>query len=189
MMIDPITLSLSFPIILSLVIRLLVPLLIFRWPFFGYVGAMLADALGDCMLVDLMGGSFGSGANYHIFDKWLDFYMITIAVIAALRFVKIEKLTSIILYLIRAIGIIFFEITQLHIFLVIFPNVFEFFFVFITFTKKFWKKFRLTKKNLWVVMTVLTVPKLILELLFHYLNVDQFFWNLWVNNKHLFIIK
>ena len=173
------------PIILSLLIRLIVPLLTLIFPFFGFIAAMLADSLADCMLVDILGGGFG--ANYHFFDKWLDFYMLAIAAIVSLRFKKLEKYTCLVLFSIRAVGIILFEITHSHLVLVFFPNVFEFFFVFITFTKIFWKKFELTKKNLVKILLIISVPKIILEILFHSLGIDQFFWQLWVNNKHLFI--
>ncbi len=175
------------PIILSLLIRLIVPLFTFISPFFGYVAAMLADAYADCTLVDLLGGGFG--ANYHFFDKWLDFYMLAIAAIVSLRFKKLEKYTCLVLFSIRAVGIILFEITNNHIFLVIFPNIFEFFFVFITFTKIFWKKFELTKKNLVTVLLIVSVPKIILEILFHSLGVDQFFWNSWLQTKAWLQVK
>jgi hypothetical protein len=173
------------PIILSILIRLIVPLLTLQFPFFGFVAAIIADALGDCMLVDILGGGFGD--SYHLFDKWLDFYMITIAVIVSLRFKKLEKYTCLVLFSIRAVGIILFEITNSHLFLIIFPNIFEFFFVFITFTKIFWKKFELTKKNLVMVLLIISVPKIILEIIFHSLGLDQFFWNLWLQTKGLFI--
>lgn len=171
------------PIIVSLLVRLLVPLLIFRWRFTGYLAAILADSWGDCLLVDLLGGSFGSGANYQAFDKWLDLYMITIAVIVSLRFAKIEKWTSVILYSIRVIGVILFEITQLQTLLVFFPNVFDFFFLFIVIVKKFWPNFRLTKKNIWLVLIALTISKSIQEVSLHYFGFDQFFWNLWLKIK------
>lgn len=142
---------------------------------------MIGDALADCMLVDILGGSFSSGAAYHLFDKWLDLYMITIAAIVSLRFKKLEKYTCLVLFVIRAIGIILFEMTNNHLFLIIFPNIFEFFFVFITFTKIFWKKFELTKKNIIWVLLIISVPKIILEIIFHSLGADQFFWQLWLN--------
>ena len=165
------------PIVYSAIIRTLVPLLILRRPFYGYAASMLADALGDCILVDLLGGSF---QDYHFFDKIFDLYMLTIAVIASLKFEKLEKLTSIVLYSIRALGLILFEITGLRILLVLFPSVFEFYFIFITWAKKFRPSFRLTKKNIAKVIILLAVPKIILEILMHQSGADQVIWNLWV---------
>ena len=174
------------PIILSLLIRLIVPLFTLIFPFFGYVAAMLADCFGDASLVSLLGGYFGT--NYHLFDKALDFYMITIAAIVSLRFIKIEKWTSINLYAIRVIGLIIFEITQLRIMLVFFPNVFEFFFVFITAAHKFKPKFKLTIKNIWIVLIILTIPKIILEILIHYLGFDKILWSSWLIIKGLLFL-
>jgi hypothetical protein len=168
------------PIIYMFLIRLLVPLLIFRWNFYGFVAAMLGDTYADVILLDLFGRSV---ENYHTLDKMLDIYMLTIALIASLRFDKLEKSLSIALYGIRAVGLLFFFLTNLRVLLVFFPNVFEFYFLFIAAAKKFWPSFKLTKKNAAVVIAALAVPKLILELLMHHLGFDMYLWGIWIKIK------
>jgi len=175
------------PIIISLLARLLIPLLIFRWRFTGYITAVLADSWLDCILVNISGGSFGSSINYQVFDKWLDLYMITIMVIVSLKFAKLEKLTSITLYSIRAVGIILFEITKLQVVFVFFPDIFNFFYIFIVGVKKFWPKFKLTKKNFWIVIALVTIPKLVHEITLHFFGFDHILWNFWLKTRMIIL--
>ena len=172
-------------LIYVLAIRLLVPLLIFRWPFYGFIAALLGDAWGDAILLDLIGSGFGD--NYHQIDKLLDLYMFTIAMIASFKFKALERNVSIALYALRAAGILLFELTHARIFLVLFPNVFEFFFVFITGAKKFFPKFNFTKKNAAIILIALAVPKIIQEILMHQLGFDLLMWNLWLKIKELLL--
>lgn len=112
--------------LLIAVVRVLGSLPVLRWPFAGGILAVLVDLL-DLILLDWLDPL--AFVHYQAFDKYLDqVYMLTFLVVA-LRWQGIERNVAVALYLFRLVGFIAFELTGARISLVLFPNVFEIWFL------------------------------------------------------------
>ena len=68
-----------------IVLRLIVPVSIFRWPLAGGVASMVLDGL-DVVLVDVLANLLGRGAGfgdtYQTMDKSLDIYYLSFELLA-----------------------------------------------------------------------------------------------------------
>jgi hypothetical protein len=146
-------------------IRLLVPLLILRWPLWGGIAAIVADNL-DVVLASLI--EWGGIWNYHRLDKLLDSYYLTVMAAVALRWDTPARETSLVLYVFRLIGVILFETTGIRKFLFFFPAVFETFFLFNAARLQFFSQYALTTPRLVFWLIVVSIPKLVQEYFIHY---------------------
>jgi hypothetical protein len=107
---------------------------VLRWPLAGAIIAMLVD-LSDLFMMDLI--HLGGVKDYQAFDKYLDqVYMLTFLAVALRRQPPVRNI-SIALYVYRLAGFIVFEVTESRDLLLLFPNVFEFWFVFVAGLKFF----------------------------------------------------
>jgi hypothetical protein len=110
-------------------LRLGIPLFIPRYPLPAIIAALVLDGVDQTVFqrytdLDL--------TSYQSYDKALDIYYLAIAYLATLR--NWENLlafeTSRFLYYFRLVGVAIFEVTQVRAMLLIFPNTFEYFFIF-----------------------------------------------------------
>ncbi|MDO8615521.1 MAG: hypothetical protein Q7T33_07250 [Dehalococcoidia bacterium] len=109
-------------------VRVLGSLPVLRWPFAGAIIAMLVD-LSDLFLRQWL--DLGGVRGYQEFDKLLDqVYMLTFLAVA-LRWQPLPRNIAAALYAYRAAGFIAFEATGERGLLLFFPNVFEFWFLFV----------------------------------------------------------
>jgi hypothetical protein len=112
--------------LLIAIVRVLGSLPVLRWPFAGGILAIVVDLL-DLVLLDWLDPL--AFVHYQAFDKYLDqVYMLTFLVVA-LRWEGIERNVAVALYLFRLAGFIAFELTGARMSLVLFPNVFEIWFL------------------------------------------------------------
>lgn len=164
-----------FPIWETLV-RIVVPLSIFRWPLVGILVSNLAD-MYDWKFVRVQNEK--DLGLYQTWDKAMDLYYHTVILLVVLRFKdKVFKKTAVLLFFIRVVGDTLFFSTSNRNFLLFFPNVFENFVIFYLFYKWVGKKdilFR-NKRVLVLVLTVILVPKLIHEYFLHYLLIQPWQW-------------
>ena len=110
--------------LIVIALRLVIPLLILRYPLFGGITAMVLDAL-DVVLIEAIGLG-GFGGHYSELDKLLDSYYLTLEVIVAFRWTSAwARIPAIVLYVYRAIGVVAFETTDTRVLLLVFPNLFE----------------------------------------------------------------
>jgi len=117
-----------------LAVRVLGSLPVLRWPLAGAFIALLAD-LSDLFLRDWI--DLGGVKDYQRFDKWLDqVYMLTFLAVA-LRWQDVPRNIAAALYAFRLAGFIAFEITGERGVLIFFPNVFEYWFIFVAALKQF----------------------------------------------------
>jgi len=110
-------------------VRFLLPLSIPRYPLPGIVGCMIVDAV-DQLTFQIFTNLPLQG--YQGFDKSLDIYYLTIAYISTLRNwpnLFAFKLGRSLFYY-RLVGVALFELTLQRPLLLIFPNIFEYFFIF-----------------------------------------------------------
>ena len=150
-------------------IRLAVPLSMFRWPFFGAVASIIADAL-DIVLVTLLQRYAGLPPvwSYHEFDKYLDTYYLAIEVIVAQRWPELPRWIASVLFVDRLIGFALFEATGVRVFLFAFPALIDFYFLFYTAARQFAPSYELTPRRLFAWLAVLLIPKLAQEYVIHY---------------------
>jgi hypothetical protein len=172
--------------IIIVLIRLLVPLTIFRWPFFGGIASMFGDA-ADVMIFEKFGYD-GLYNVYHTFDKIFDMYYLFIEFLIVLTWAnKLAKRTGITLFVWRFIGFVLFEITQVRAVLFFTPNIFEFFFLTWAGIMLFNPKFKLTTKRLVIILLLVGIPNIFKEYYMHYLAIPT--WDILRNNVFWWLYK
>ena len=125
--------------------RFVVPLSIPRFPLPGILASLLLDAVDQTIFqqfpsLDLSG--------YQAYDKALDIYYLSIAYISTMRNWKhlFAFQVSRFLFYWRLVGVVLFELTQLRPLLLIFPNTFEYFFIFYEAYRLRWDPERMSRK-------------------------------------------
>jgi len=167
--------SQSMSLIFVILLRLIIPLLIFRRPLLGGVASVLLDAV-DVNIVRIMGGTF---PNYQQLDKYLDTYYLFFEFVVSLGWDhRLAKQTSVLLFLYRVVGVVLFEVTNTRVFLLFFPNLFEYFFLFFVIFKR--RYFDSNKVNSWsrvvLILVLLYILKLPQEYLLHFKQVSPWLW-------------
>jgi hypothetical protein len=106
-------------------VRVAGSLFVLRWALVGAIIAILVD-LSDLFLMNLL--DLGGVHNYQGFDKLLDQVYMAAFLVVALRWTGTARNVAVGLYLFRLVGFFVFEVTDQRA-LLVFPNVFEFWFV------------------------------------------------------------
>lgn len=136
-------------------IRILGSLPVLRWAFAGALLAIVVD-FSDLFLWNLFDLDF---ENYQAFDKWIDLvYMLTFLIVT-LRWTGLERTIGIGLFAYRIVGVAVFEIFQARTLLLVFPNVFEFWFLFVAGRNIFRPSYRITARRAAVWLLALLVLK------------------------------
>lgn len=125
--------------------RFLVPLTIPRYPLPGILASMILDAADQTIFQQFPSLSL---EGYQGYDKALDIYYLSIAYISTLR--NWSNLfafqVSRFLFYWRLVGVVLFELMHLRPLLLIFPNTFEYFFIFYEAYRLRWDPKRMTNK-------------------------------------------
>lgn len=145
--------------------RVLGSLPVLRWPFIGGIVALLVDQ-SDLFMMNLI--DLGGVTHYQPFDKYLDqVYMLTFLAVA-FRWEGVPRTIAVGLYGYRMVGFLAFEMTGSRDVLLFFPNVFEFWFLFVAGLKYFKVDFDYSRTQLAVCGAVLLPAKLFQEYALHY---------------------
>ena len=107
-------------------IRIAGSLPVLRWPLAGGILAVLVD-LSDLLLRDTI--DLGGVGDYQSLDKWLDQVYMAAFLVVALRWHGPPRSIAIALYVYRLVGFVAFELTGERALLLLFPNVFELWFL------------------------------------------------------------
>jgi hypothetical protein len=99
---------------------------VLRWPLAGGLLAILVD-LSDLLLRDVL--ELGGVPDYQSLDKWLDQVYMAAFLVVALRWQGLERAVAVGLYVFRLVGFAVFEVTGERAVLLLFPNVFELWFL------------------------------------------------------------
>jgi hypothetical protein len=99
-----------------------------KWPLAGGLLAIFVD-LTDLYLMNVL--DLGGIPDYQLFDKLADQVYLAVFLVVALRWAGPERSISVVLYAFRLVGFVLFELTGNRAVLLLFPNVFEFWFLFI----------------------------------------------------------
>ena len=97
---------------------------VLRWPLAGALIAVVADFC-DLFLMDAIGGI----ADYQRLDKISDLAYMSTFLIVALRWRGGERPIAVARFAVRMSGELVFELTNERLVLLVFPNVFEFWFI------------------------------------------------------------
>ena len=147
------------------VVRVLGSLPVLRWPLAGGIFAILID-LSDLFMMNLL--HLGGVDNYQDFDKYLDqVYMLTFLLVA-LRWDAVPRGIAVVLYAYRLVGVIAFELTGTREVLLVFPNLFEVWFIFVAGVQFFKIKFDYSPKQLAIAAVPLISIKMFQEYVLHY---------------------
>jgi len=130
-------------------LRLIVPLFIPRFPLPAIIAAMLLDAADQTIFQKWT--TIDTGASYQSYDKALDIYYLTIAYLSTMRnwgnLTAFEAGRFLLYY--RLIGVLIYEFTHERWVLFIFPNTFEYFFIFYEAIRLRWNPKRMSPKVVW----------------------------------------
>ena len=153
------------------VVRVVGSLPVLWWPFAGGVLAVLVD-FSDLFMMNLL--DFGGVRDYQTFDKWVDqVYMIAFLVVA-LRWTGVPRTVAVALFAYRIVGVVVFEITAWRGILLFFPNVFEFWFLFVAATLRFKPDYVITWRRAAVWLAILLAVKEFQEYALH--------WGRWLDD-------
>ena len=162
-------------------LRLVLPLTILRWPLAGGTFALVLDAL-DVVLVDALAGLLGEppefGPHYAQIDKWLDTWYLTLELVVSRRWAEpIPRGTAALLYVWRLAGVIAFEMTAYRPLLVVFPNLFENFYLYVLIVRRWFPKLLpRTVVHAVIVLAVLMIPKAVQEWALHWEQLHPWQW-------------
>lgn len=148
--------------IIMLVIRLLMPLIILRFPLIGILLCAGSDVVDYPYL--------GTIENYQLLDKLLDTYYLSFAAIAALRWKDIwVRRIALGAYVWRVIGVALLFATDQRWLLMVFPNFFEMFFIFYLLYIHLSKRTQLISSNAiaGIIIFILLIPKMVQEYILH----------------------
>jgi len=169
------------PALIVIALRLVLPLTILRWPLAGGLLALVVDAV-DVVLVDAIAGLLGQppefGPIYAQLDKWLDLYYLALEVVVARRWVeKVPRRTAYLLFAWRLVGVILFEITVYRPLLVVFPNLFENYFLYVLVARRWFPRFvpRTVRQSI-LASFILLIPKELQEYVLHYAQLHPWQW-------------
>lgn len=155
-------------ILLLTVFRFLAPLLIFRNPKFTIFLAIVFDSLDYQFFPRTLPNWY---EYYSHWDKVMDTYQAGIFFLYMhFRWSSVvHKRIGYALWILRTVGVVFYELTAWRLILFVFPDLFENFFVFIEYAyHSSFKLFRsLTEVPILVALTILGILKLIQEYFIH----------------------
>lgn len=137
---------------------------VLRWAFAGALIAIVVD-FSDLFLMETL--HLGGLRGYQAFDKWADMvYMITFLWVAN-RWHGPDRTIALALFGFRMIGFAAFEITGARPVLLAFPNVFEFWFVFVAIRLHYWPRYEMTRQRIVKWLLIVLALKLGQEWVLH----------------------
>ena len=127
--------------------RFLLPLLIPRYPLPGILASLVLDGVDQTIFQQFTGLAL---EGYQGYDKALDIYYLTIAYISTLRNWAngFAFQVSRFLFYWRLVGVVLFELTHLRWLLLVFPNTFEYFFIYCEAYGLCWDPERMSRRHL-----------------------------------------
>ena len=145
-------------------VRILGSLPVLRWPLAGGLLAILVD-LSDLLLRDRL--ELGGIPNYQAFDKWVDQVYLALFLLVALRWTGVERSIAIGLYVFRLVGFAAFEVSGERGLLLLFPNVFEPWFLLVVALHRWRPGFAWRPPTVALALVVLTALKEVQEWTLH----------------------
>lgn len=157
------------------IIRLVAPLLILVAPVAGSVVGILGD-MTDIVWLDLLDAT-NISENYNQFDKLFDLYLYLVMGYAARRWKnKVARNVAWGLLGFRAMGTLVYEVVKQRWLLLVFPNVFVWFFLFQLVSVEVFKRDWVGKSygRAAIIVVLLAIPKIYQEYLFHVVQIPLY---------------
>lgn len=132
--------------LIVLFLRLVVPLAIPRFPLPAIIAALVLDGIDQTVFQKFT--NLDTEGPYQSYDKALDIYYLTIAYLSTMRNwnnLTAFEVSRFLLYY-RLIGVVAYEFTHWRPILLIFPNTFEYFFIFYEAVRLRWNPARMSRK-------------------------------------------
>ena len=160
------------------IMRLIVPVFILRWPLGGFIASVLADTLDVVIVAGIRSGIF---EDYTSTDKLLDTYMLAFAALVSWRWQnRIARGASIALFGYRVVGVAILQLTDARWVLFVFPNVFDFFYVYHLVTTRWFPTLEVKGYRLLLyVLLILSGMKLGQEFILHIVEFRPLCWMSW----------
>ncbi len=156
--------------------RLLLPLLIPRWPLPGVIACLLLDGVDQTIFQRFTSLNLDS---YQSYDKALDIYYLTVAYLSTMRnwaHLFAFKVSQFLFYY-RLVGVVLFEYTGIRELMIIFPNTFEYFFIFYEAIRLRWNPLRMSRRLvIGAAAAIWIFIKLPQEYIIHVAQVDVTEW-------------
>lgn len=149
--------------------RVLCSLPALRWPFGGGLFVLVAD-FADLFLMNAIGGI----EDYQRLDKLVDLAYMLVFLRVALGWARLERNVAVALFAYRMIGEVVFELTAARWTLLLFPNVFEFWFIAVAALHHYRPGAVLSRRDAAVAFAALLVGKEAQE---YFLHLDRFLDN------------
>ena len=146
-------------------VRIAGSLPVLRWPLAGGILAILVD-LSDLLLMNVLG--LGGVPDYQRLDKVLDLVYMGTFLAVALRWTGLDRRVSVALFAYRMIGFAAFELTGERAFLLLFPNVFEPWFLLVALLHHRWNPVPWTRVRLAGALAGLLAVKEVQEWALHW---------------------
>ena len=155
-------------ILLIAAVRLLVPVSVLRFPFWGGLACIAADAF-DSIIQDAL-GIHPLDNHYHNVDKVFDIYYLGLEAWVARGWVDaLARNTALVLFGLRLLAVVLFEITDSRGLFLIGPNVFENFYLFVAGMKTIDAGYRVDNRlQLAAIVLFVGIPKILQEYVMHY---------------------
>ncbi len=132
----------SLIIVAVVLSRFLVPLLIPRFPLPAIIASLVIDAVDGTILEKLTGSE---PEGYQSYDKALDIYYLAIAYVSTMRnwrYLGAFQISRFLFYF-RMLGVTAFELSGARWVLIVFPNTFEYFFIWYEALRTRWNPIKL----------------------------------------------
>ncbi|MDA1216012.1 MAG: hypothetical protein O2812_03975 [Chloroflexi bacterium] len=150
--------------IIITIVRVAGALLVLRWALAGGLVAIAVD-LSDLFLMNLL--DQGGVRDYQSLYKWLDLAYMATFLVVALRWSGLTRQVAVLLFGYRIIGVVVFEIVGERWKLLGFPNVFEFWFLFVAAAQHFRPGYQFTTRRSMAWLVVLLAAKEVQEYALH----------------------
>jgi hypothetical protein len=155
----------TLEVLVIALVRIAGSLPVLRWPLAGGILAILVD-LSDLLLMNVL--DLGGVPDYQRLDKVLDLAYMATFLIVALRWTGPDRWVSVALFGWRMIGFAAFELSGERALLVVFPNVFEPWFLLVALLHHRWDPVPWTRASLVGSMAGLLAVKEVQEWALHY---------------------
>ena len=152
-------------------VRVVGSLPVLWWPFAGGILAVLVD-FSDLFMMNLL--DLGGVRDYQTFDKWVDQVYMVAFLVVALRWRGVPRTVAVALFAYRIVGVVVFEFTASRGVLLFFPNVFEFWFLFVAAALRFKPDYIITWRRAALWLVLLLALKEFQEYALH--------WGRWLDN-------
>jgi hypothetical protein len=155
----------TLEVLVIALVRIAGSLPVLRWPLAGGILAILVD-LSDLLLMNVL--DLGGVPDYQRLDKILDLVYMGTFLVVALRWTGPDRWVSVALFAFRMVGFVAFELSGARELLLLFPNVFEPWFLLVALLHHRWNPVPWTAPRLAGAMVPLLTAKELQEWALHW---------------------